>query len=60
VHACRDVGLLWMQDAGLATMPSYPFACECGRSACRATWLATPDSYQARAALRPLVTHEDR
>jgi hypothetical protein len=41
-------------------MPSYPFACECGRSACRATWLATPDSYQARAALRPLVTHEDR
>jgi hypothetical protein len=30
-------GRLWMQDAGLTTMPTYPFGCECGKSRCRAT-----------------------
>jgi hypothetical protein len=54
-------GRLWMHDAGMATMPSYRFACECGRSGCQQTWLATPDSYQARtAARRPLVTHHEQ
>jgi hypothetical protein len=50
-------GRLWMQDAGMATMPTYPFACECGHSGCQLTWRATPDSYQTRTARQPLVTH---
>jgi hypothetical protein len=50
-------GRLWQRAAGLATLPDYPFACECGGSGCRATWLGTPDSYQARTERRPLVTH---
>lgn len=41
-------GRLWMQAAGLASMPAYPFGCECGESGCHATWIATPDEYAAR------------
>jgi hypothetical protein len=52
-------GRLWMRDAGLATMPTYPFGCECGSSGCRATWTATPDDYAARTASeRRLITHQ--
>jgi hypothetical protein len=51
-------GRLWMRDAGLTVTPSYPFGCECGRSGCRATWMATPDDYAARtASRRPLTVH---
>jgi hypothetical protein len=51
-------GRLWMRDAGLTLMPSYPFGCECGRSGCRATWTATPDDYAARTTFeRPLIAH---
>ena len=58
-RAAGRQGRLWMQDAGLAVMPSYPFGCECGQSRCRATWLATPDDYTARtASQRPLIAHE--
>jgi hypothetical protein len=46
--AAERQGRLWMQNAGLAVMPAYPFGCECGRSGCRATWMATPDAYAAR------------
>lgn len=52
-------GRLWMDQAGLAAAPAYPFGCECGRSRCRAAWLATPDDYEARAAASPLVTHRE-
>lgn len=38
---------------------AYPFGCECGRRRCRATWLATPDDYEIRAAVSPLVTHRE-
>lgn len=52
-------GRLWMQDAGLSTMPAYPFGCECGASGCRATWLATPDDYAARTeSKRRLIAHD--
>lgn len=52
-------GRLWMRDAGLTVMPTYPFGCECGQSRCRATWTATPDDYSARtASQRPLVVHD--
>lgn len=52
-------GRLWARAAGLPVMPQYPFGCECGQSACRATWLATPDDYTARtASARPLTAHE--
>jgi hypothetical protein len=52
-------GRLWMQAAGLASMPAYPFGCECGESRCRATWTATPDEYAARSeADRRLIAHD--
>ena len=58
-RAASRQGRLWMRDAGLTVMPSYPFGCECGQSGCRATWLATPDDYTARtASQRPLIAHE--
>ena len=50
-------GRLWARDVGLAIPPSYPFACECGTSGCRATWLATPDQYASKAASQPLDLH---
>ncbi|HEY6492355.1 MAG TPA: hypothetical protein VIZ43_03720 [Trebonia sp.] len=57
-RAAERQGRLWMRDAGLTVMPSYPFGCECGRSGCRATWTATPDDYAARTASeRPLIAH---
>ncbi|MGW7680638.1 hypothetical protein ACWGID_07870 [Kribbella sp. NPDC054772] len=40
--ACRQ-GRLWQADIGLAELPPYPFACECGTSGCVATWSGTPD-----------------
>ncbi len=56
--AASRQGRLWMRDAGLAVMPSYPFACECGRSRCRATFMTTPDGYAERTASdRPLIAH---
>jgi hypothetical protein len=51
-------GRLWMQHAGLAAMPPYPFGCECGDSGCHATWTATPDDYAGRTASdRRLIAH---
>ena len=46
--ACRQ-GRLWQEDIGLATLPPYPFACECGRSGCSAVWSGTPDEYDVLA-----------
>jgi hypothetical protein len=58
-RAASRQGRLWMRDAGLTVIPSYPFACECGRSGCRATRTATPDDYTARTASgRPFIAHE--
>jgi hypothetical protein len=58
-QAADRQGRLWMQDAGLTVMPSYPFGCECGQSGCRATWLATPDDYAARTASEShLIAHD--
>ena len=58
-RAADRQGRLWMADAGLTVMPSYPFGCECGRSGCRATWMATPDDYAARTVSeRPLIAHD--
>ena len=45
--ACRQ-GRLWQADIGLAELPPYPFACECGRSGCSAVWSGTPDEYDVR------------
>ena len=45
--ACRQ-GRLWQAAIGLAELPPFPFACECGRSGCSATWPGTPDGYDAR------------
>lgn len=57
-RAAHRQGRLWIQDAGLTVMPTYPFGCECGRSGCRATWAATPDDYAARTASeRRLIAH---
>lgn len=42
-------GRQWRDAVGLANAPHYPFACECGRSGCAATWRATPDEYEERA-----------
>ncbi len=53
-------GRLWAAAAGLAALPSYPFACECGTSGCRAAWPVTPDEYEARAAGQALVLHGGR
>jgi hypothetical protein len=53
-------GRLWAAAAGLAMLPSYPFACECGTSRCRAAWRVSPDEYQTRAAGQALVLHEGR
>ncbi|TCO36051.1 hypothetical protein EV652_101940 [Kribbella steppae] len=47
--ACRQ-GRLWQEDIGLASLPPYPFACECGRSGCSAVWSGTPDEYDGRRA----------
>ncbi|GAB2679654.1 hypothetical protein [Kribbella swartbergensis] len=47
--ACRQ-GRLWQADIGLATLPPYPFACECGQSGCSEVWAGTPDEYEARRA----------
>jgi hypothetical protein len=47
--ACRQ-GRLWQEDIGLATLPPYPFACECGRSGCSEVWSGTPDEYDVRRA----------
>ncbi|WP_238162952.1 hypothetical protein [Kribbella capetownensis] len=52
--ACRQ-GRLWQADIGLAELPPYPFACECGTSGCAETWSGTPDAYDAVDGL--LVTH---
>ena len=58
-RAADRQGRLWMRDAGLTVMPTYPFGCECGQSRCRATWTATPDDYTARtASQRPLIAHD--
>jgi hypothetical protein len=56
--ACRQ-GRLWQRDAGLAELPQYPFACECGRSGCDDVWSATPDAYDVRTREGPLTVHED-
>ncbi|MEV5965757.1 hypothetical protein AB0L70_28570 [Kribbella sp. NPDC051952] len=45
--ACRQ-GRLWQADIGLAELPPYAFACECGRPGCLATWSGTPDDYDTQ------------
>jgi hypothetical protein len=44
-EAALRQGRLWQSAIGLAQLPPYPFACECGVSGCAATWLGTPDQY---------------
>jgi hypothetical protein len=56
--AAERQGRLWMRAAGLTVMPSYSFGCECGASGCRATWIATPDGYAARASAGRLIAHD--
>jgi len=52
--ACRQ-GRLWQADIGLAELPPYPFACECGTSGCAETWSGTPDQYDGLGGV--LVAH---
>ena len=54
--ACRQ-GRLWQADIGLAELPPYPFACECGMSGCATTWAGTPDEYDARRDQGWLTAH---
>lgn len=54
--ACRQ-GRLWQADIGLAELPPYPFACECGASGCTVTWAGTPDEYDARRGEGWLTAH---
>jgi hypothetical protein len=54
--ACRQ-GRLWQADIGLAELPPYPFACECGTSGCTLTWSGRPDEYDARRGVGWLVAH---
>lgn len=54
--ACRQ-GRLWQVAAGIAELPPYPFACECGTSGCDAVWRGTPDDYDRLTGR--LVAHED-
>ncbi|HEY3558918.1 MAG TPA: hypothetical protein VGL05_15720 [Kribbella sp.] len=54
--ACRQ-GRLWQADRGLAELPPYPFACECGTSGCTVTWAGTPDEYDVRRGGGWLTTH---
>ncbi len=60
-QAADRQGRLWMKEAELAVMPSYPFGCECGQSGCSATWTATPDDYATRTSSEGLlITHGTR
>jgi hypothetical protein len=54
--ACRQ-GRLWQADIGLAELPPYPFACECGTSGCAATWRGTPNEYDVRRGEGWLTAH---
>ncbi|TCC39046.1 hypothetical protein E0H92_21005 [Kribbella speibonae] len=54
--ACRQ-GRLWQADIGLAELPPYPFACECGTSGCAVTWAGTPDEYDVRRGEGWLTAH---
>lgn len=54
--ACRQ-GRLWQADRGLAELPPYPFACECGTSGCALTWPGTPDEYDLRRGEGWLTAH---
>ncbi|GAA1677255.1 hypothetical protein GCM10009745_20800 [Kribbella yunnanensis] len=47
-------GRLWQADIGLAELPPFPFACECGTSGCAAVREGTPDEYEQRT---PLLAH---
>lgn len=51
--ACRQ-GRLWKSANGLAELPPFPFACECGRRRCSATWKGTPDQYDCAASEGPV------
>ena len=55
--ACRQ-GRLWQRHAGIAALPPFPFACECGRSGCAATRAGTPDEYDAATRSGRLVAHD--
>ena len=54
--ACRQ-GRLWQADIGLAELPPYPFACECGTAGCAVTWPGTPDEYDVRRGKGWLTAH---
>ncbi|WUJ68009.1 AAA family ATPase [Kribbella soli] len=54
--ACRQ-GRLWQADIGLAELPPYPFACECGTSGCAEVWSGKPDEYDSRHSQGWLMTH---
>ncbi|MFG1905566.1 hypothetical protein [Kribbella sp. NPDC048928] len=53
---CRQ-GRLWQADRGLAEVPPYPFACECGTSGCAVTWMGTPGEYDVRRGEGWLTAH---
>ena len=55
--ACRQ-GRLWQRAASIAALPPFPFACECGRSGCAATWAGTPDEYDAATRSGRLLAHD--
>jgi hypothetical protein len=55
--ACRQ-GRLWQAEIGLAELPPFPFACECGYSGCRLTWAGTPDQYDERRGTGWLLAEE--
>ncbi|WP_202872564.1 hypothetical protein [Kribbella soli] len=55
--AARRQGRLWQADIGLAELPPYPFACECGTAGCAVTWPGTPDEYDVRRGKGWLTAH---
>ncbi|ACQ78666.1 hypothetical protein Bcav_0402 [Beutenbergia cavernae DSM 12333] len=57
--AARQIRL-WVETERLDARPEFPFACECGRSRCAATWPATVGAYEATASDGPVVTAEHR
>jgi hypothetical protein len=48
--ACAQ-GRAWQAVADLATLPAFPFACECGASGCAEVVLLTPDGYDDRCSV---------
>ncbi len=51
-------GQLWSAAVGLPDAPTFPFACECGRTRCAAVGPVTAVEYDTYAAGGPFVVHE--